>query len=77
MPRPDPQAKTIRLVGVDAGLLDDRRPFVDFRLEVLAQVPRGWRCVLRDRFGAQFGETLLHASGSFERRLQGHGRACR
>ena len=46
------------LVGIDAGLFDDRTPFVDFSLEMCAQRRRR-RSVLSDRFGAQFGESLL------------------
>ena len=46
------------LVGIDAGLLDDRRPFVDLGFQVRAQ---RLRCgaFLGHRLGAEIGEALF------------------
>src|SRR6185503_129176 len=47
------------LIGIHAGLLDDRRPFIDFGFEMSAQ--RIWGGALfGHRLGAQISESLDH-----------------
>jgi len=55
-------------IGVYAGLLDDRSPLVDFRLEVVLQ-PRRSRLFDGNRLGAEFSEPgpegrILHCACS-------------